>query len=63
MKYAKSMVQQAMLLFDGDFKRSLEFLKECETLMNLHFTNEEIMKTFQENGQDIVQASAYLQGM
>ena len=62
MKYARSMVEQAMLLFEGDFKRSLEFLKECEVLMNLHFTSEDIMRAFQEHGQDITQASGYLQG-
>jgi len=60
-KFPKEQIKHALLLYDNDFSKALEFLQECEKLLRtLGVQQEQILDAFSMFNNNIKQASEYL---
>lgn len=62
LKFPRSLIKQALMLYECEYTKSLNFLKECDKLMKRSITTEQILEALGLFNQDITVASAFLQG-
>jgi len=61
-KFPRSLIKQALIMYDTDYTKSLNFLNECHKLSQKKVQTEQILEALSMFNNDIMQASPFLLG-